>query len=64
MRAAGAVRLVLSALAALGFAGPAAAEPQIFGLNGEGDVEAGFRGVPEQPSSQRREKFEEYRDFR
>jgi len=63
MRAAGAVRLILSALAALGFAGPVAAEPQLFGLNVEGDVEAGFRGFAEQPSSQRRAKFEEYRDF-
>src|SRR5574337_131760 len=63
MRAATTTRLVVAAFAALCVADPAAAQTQVFGLNVEGDIEAGFRGFAEQPSSQRRAKFEEYRDF-
>ncbi len=63
MRAAATARLVVAALAALCVADPAAAQTQVFGLDVEGDVEAGFRGFADQPSSQRRAKFEEYRDF-
>ena len=46
MRAMKPARLVVAALAAVGFAGPAGAQTQIFGMNLEGNIEAGFRGFP------------------
>lgn len=54
---------VLAALVVLGAANPASAQFQLGGMNVEGDVEAGVRFLPNEPSKTQRGKFEEYRDF-
>ena len=54
---------VLAVLAVLGATSPARAQFQLGGMNVEGDVEAGLRLLPDEPSKTQRGKFEEYRDF-
>jgi MtrB/PioB family decaheme-associated outer membrane protein len=54
---------VLAALVVLGATSPASAQFQLGGMNVEGDVEAGVRFLPNEPSKTQRGKFEEYRDF-
>ncbi len=64
MRAlASAAALVVAALVVVGLAAPAAAQTSVFGLNIEGDIEAGGRIYGEKPSQKRDAKFEEYRDL-
>lgn len=54
---------VVVALAVLAVATPAAAQFSLGGMNVEGEVEAGFRLLPGEPSREDRGKLEEYRDF-
>jgi MtrB/PioB family decaheme-associated outer membrane protein len=63
MRAKAAVRLVLAAAVVLAVASPASAQFTLGGWNIEGDVSAGWRFLPEEPSRTERAKWEEYRDF-
>lgn len=56
-------RLIVAVLAILGLAHPASAQTQVFGLNVEGDIEAGGRIYGKQPSKIESAKFEEYRDL-
>jgi MtrB/PioB family decaheme-associated outer membrane protein len=53
----------LAAAAVLMTCSPAAAEVSLGGMNLEGEVEAGVRLLPDEPSKTRRAKFEEYRDI-
>jgi len=63
MKATKTARLVVAALAILGLVGPASAQTQVFGLNVEGDIEAGGRIYGQKPSKSESAKFEEYRDL-
>ncbi|MEK6660826.1 MAG: MtrB/PioB family outer membrane beta-barrel protein, partial [candidate division NC10 bacterium] len=63
MRATKTARLVVTALVVLGLAGPASAQTSVFGLNVEGEAEAGIRAFIDRPSKSERAKFEEYRDL-
>lgn len=54
---------VLAAVAVLAVPRPASAQFSFGGLNVEGEVEAGLRLLPTEPSQGQRGKFEEYRDF-
>lgn len=54
---------VVVTLAVLAVAKPAAAQFSLGGMNVEGEVEAGLRLLPGEPSGADRGKFEEYRDF-
>jgi MtrB/PioB family decaheme-associated outer membrane protein len=53
----------VAAVAMLAFATPASAQLSLGGFNLEGEVEAGLRLLPNEPSKAQRGKFEEYRDF-
>jgi len=54
---------VVAAASLLALARPASAQFSIGGMNVEGEVEAGVRFLPNEPSKAQRGKFEEYRDF-
>jgi MtrB/PioB family decaheme-associated outer membrane protein len=54
--------VIVAALAILAPVGSASAQIPVGGLNLEGEVEAGVRLLPGQPSGGGRQKFEEYRD--
>jgi MtrB/PioB family decaheme-associated outer membrane protein len=54
---------VAVALTILAVAHPASAQFSLGGMNVEGEVEAGLRLLPGEPSRTQRGKFEEYRDF-
>jgi len=63
MRGTRTVRLILAVFAVLAVAAPAPAQTQIGGFGIEGNVDAGWRFLPDEPSKSRRAKWEEYRDF-
>src|SRR3972149_150322 len=63
MKASAALQLVAAAFAVVGLAVPAAAQTSVFGLNVEGEAEAGFRAFVDRPTKGERAKFEEYRDL-
>jgi len=63
MKASAALQLVAAAFAVVGLAAPAAAQTSVFGLNVEGEAEAGFRAFIDRPTKGERAKFEEYRDL-
>ena len=54
---------VVVVLAVLAVASPASAQFSLGGMNVEGEVEAGLRLLPNEPSQTQVGKFEEYRDF-
>ena len=57
------VAALVAAVIVVAAARPAAAQLTLGGFNIEGDVEAGVRFLPNEPSHAQRAKFEEYRDF-
>jgi MtrB/PioB family decaheme-associated outer membrane protein len=63
MKASAALQLVAAAFAVVGLATPAVAQTSVFGLNVEGEAEAGFRAFIDRPTKGERAKFEEYRDL-
>jgi MtrB/PioB family decaheme-associated outer membrane protein len=63
MRTTAAVGLLFAVVAVLCLADSAFAQIPLGGLRLEGDVEAGLRFFIDEPSENRKAKFEEYRDF-
>jgi MtrB/PioB family decaheme-associated outer membrane protein len=55
--------VVVLTAAGLAMPGPAAAQVEIGGFRLEGEVEAGWRFLVDEPAKSRRAKWEEYRDF-
>jgi MtrB/PioB family decaheme-associated outer membrane protein len=63
LRATVALAVMLGLLALSGLAAPAAAQIPLAGWTLEGNVEAGWRFLVDEPPPSRRAKWEEYRDF-